>query len=143
MVEFLIVNFYSIAGAVLLTCFVGYLNWRNNFKVRKANAAAAFRAATDNVLSALRYRHNEDAADILIEAFPAHDTAVNEFSRFLGLESKAFLSAWDQYARHEILKTGHFLQQYSAAGCSIHERERRRKLAIDRIERVRSYAKDV
>jgi hypothetical protein len=138
MIEFIIANFYPIAGAISLACFVGYIGWRNNFKVRQANAAATFRAAFADTLSALR-NTNSDPADILIEAFPAHEIAVNEFGVFLCFSRKAFHRAWNQYAYHET--TGiQFLEQYSSAGCSISEAKQRREFAIKRLEHLLSYA---
>jgi hypothetical protein len=129
-------------AVLALACIGAYFAWRNNFKVRQANAAAAFRAAFANTLTALR-NTNADPADILIDAFATHVTAVNEFSGFLCFSRNAFKRAWDKYAYHDDKgKFPHpFFEQYSNAGCSASEAKQRRELAINRLEHLLSYAK--
>ena len=113
--------------------------WREQRNARAA-ASAIFRAAFTDVLTHLRHS-NTCPLDILSPAFPAHDAAVHEFSRFLGFKCKAFLRAWDQYAYHENQKSRPFLEQYASAAQSISEQRRRRQLAIERLEHLLSFAK--
>jgi hypothetical protein len=75
MIEVFFSSLYSIIGAILLASFVGYVSWRNNFKVRRANACAVFRSA---VLSELGLIHPKPAVwpeniDVLLRS---HFTAL-------------------------------------------------------------------
>ncbi|WAR44209.1 hypothetical protein [Methylomonas rapida] len=128
---------------LILACIGAYFVWRNNFKTRQANAAATFRAAFDLTLSDLRNSESNSVNatyDILMASFPAHESAVLEFSRFLGFNRKAFLEAWHKYAYHEDMKKHPFpfLEKYS--GGDVVERKRLRNLAITNINHLLSYA---
>jgi hypothetical protein len=117
MIEFIIANFSPIAGTISLACFVGYIGWRNNFKVRQANAAAALRAAFASEISTLESpARTTDVRDILVSAFDRHSEAVAIFRHNLSwFRKRQFNQTWQQY------HSGHC---FDAEGFGIDPKER-------------------
>ena len=139
MIELLIANFYPISGAVLLACFVGFINWRNNFKTRQANAAAIFRKIFSDVL--IQIQSNEvDPQAFFEERLLVHESAVLEFSKYLGsVERKRFMKAWHDYQYHDGVHF-RFSVPYSILGGSIEQKRKNREIAVSRIHDLVSYA---
>ena len=96
MTELIIANFYPIAAAILLACFVGYINWRNNLKVRQADAASEFR----NIINISDYSTYSGHAlvNALTVDFPTQKAAVHEFRIHLNpIQRFSFNKAWNAY----------------------------------------------
>ena len=101
MIEVFFSSLYSIIGAILLASFVGYVSWRNNFKVRRANACAVFRSA---VLSELGLIYPKPAVwpeniDVFLRShFTALQIAVENFRPFVPWWNRySFERAWFRY----------------------------------------------
>jgi hypothetical protein len=140
MIEAFFSNPYAVIGAVLLACFSGYIVYRNNKLSRFAAASAAFRSAFSDAYSKIR-NGNDNPFTILTAAFPGHETAVLEFARYLGpIARKGLLEAWRKFHSHEKANI-RFLEQYTTTGVSLSQVQSNRKLAIQRIEHLLSYAK--
>ena len=72
--------------AILLASFVGYIAWRNNFKVRRANACIAFRSAVLAELGSIYPNPANWPGDIdkfLRSKFAALQTSVENFRPFV------------------------------------------------------------
>lgn len=133
--------FFSIIGAVLLTCFGGYIVNRNNKLSRLAVASAAFRSSFSGTLSSLRNGY-EDPYPMLEQQFPTHESSVLEFARHLNcIERKRFMKSWHDYYCDNGNPSIPFLEQYSKHEGSIELAKKNRKLAIQRIEHLLTYAK--
>jgi hypothetical protein len=104
MIEAILTNLYSVLSAILLACFGGYIVWRNNFKSRRAQACASFRAAVLAALEGLypvpsKWPQDSVAIDpILREVFPRLQTAVANFRPFVPWWRRHhFDRAWFRY----------------------------------------------
>lgn len=101
MIEAFLSNPYPVLGAVLLASFVGYVNWRNGLKVRRATACAIFRAAVLNELGSIypnpsAWPENIDA--FLRSKFVALQAAVENFRPFFPWwRRRLFDRAWFHY----------------------------------------------
>ncbi|MCL4316520.1 MAG: hypothetical protein M1527_06765, partial [Gammaproteobacteria bacterium] len=101
LINFAIDNFYGIA-TVLLTAAVGaYFLWRNNYKTRRANACAAFRAAIERELGPMLTKFPTSIPEIdgrLKQSFPALESAVREFRYYVPWwKTSGFNRAWLRY----------------------------------------------
>ncbi|MCQ8116997.1 hypothetical protein [Methylomonas rosea] len=100
-IAFLYEHFVSIIGVLLTTSLVAYLTWRNNFKVRRANACVAFRAAVLSELGSIypnpaEWPKNIDA--FLRSHFTALQIAVENFRPFVPWWKRwLFSRAWFHY----------------------------------------------
>ena len=104
MLESFNANPFTVLGAVLLAAFAGYIAWRNNFKTRQANAAAAFRAsvhaAIADVPEAAKHWDNNLLAN-LQSRLSALGLAVLAFAPFLNpVSRRGFLQKWGAMKAH-------------------------------------------
>jgi hypothetical protein len=99
MIEFIIAHIYAVSGSILLACFVGYINWRNNLKSRQAAIASAFRAAFAPELTALSSpTRTKTVRGILVSGFTRHNEAAITFRQTLcWFNRRGFDKAWQQY----------------------------------------------
>lgn len=82
-----------------------------------------------------------DTFDILKSSFEKHKAAMLEVKIFLkGRKLKSFERAWQEYCCHEKYPNQPFLEQYSAKGQSLDMGKKRRQLALERIERLLTFA---
>jgi hypothetical protein len=82
-----------------------------------------------------------DAYELLKEAFPGHEKAYLEFrSRLRGHRRKQFDAAWKEYYYSGNGTSPSFRDQYFAAGDAFLAKEKR-KVALQRIKRILSFAK--
>lgn len=101
LVELFYEHFVPVAGSLLTAALGAHLVWRNNFKTRRANACAAFRAAILNELGSLypnpvAWPENIDA--FLRSHFIALQTAVENFRPFVPWWDRwRFDRAWFRY----------------------------------------------
>lgn len=139
--EFLIVNFNAIASAILLACFTAYLVWRNNFKSRQANYAAAFRAAFSDAI--LNLREIDVPSGQVVSAFRLqHLNAIQEFrGRVPYFRRSGFSKAENSYRQccENCLESGVFA---IAASESTAYAVANRKALLESIHRLLSYAQD-
>lgn len=117
-------------------------------RIRHFNEAAIkFRDAFNGEFLALdpaTHSSAIDACDLLEAAFHKHAKAILEFKPALSrFDAEGLEQAWQEYYRFDNAPpnmTVRGLTKYSGVGCSTGERQSRRKLARDRIERLLSYA---
>jgi hypothetical protein len=85
---------------------------------------------------------NEDAYEVLRTSIIKHESAMLEFKKFLkGEKLKAFEQAWNEYYYGNILWNRiPFVEQYFAAG-SVTKRRELTQLALQRLEKLTSFAK--
>lgn len=141
MIEAFFSNPYVNIGAVLLACFVGLVTYLNNKFSRFAVASAAFRSSFSGTLSSLR-NGTEDPYPMLEQQFLTHESSILEFARHLNcIERKRFMKSWRDYYCHDGDSSIPFLEQYSKYEGSIELATKNRKLAIQRIENLLTYAK--
>ncbi|MGJ0515965.1 MAG: hypothetical protein ACR65O_09510 [Methylomicrobium sp.] len=134
-------------AALALACIGAYFVWRNNFKVRQANAAAALRAAFSPEISTLESpARTGNVRDILVSTFDRHSEAVTNFKWFLSKSSqRRFNQAWQQYhSGHEFdaeawnipIKERLFMEYFS-----IHDQSEATKYALKQIHNLLQFAK--
>jgi hypothetical protein len=104
LVYLVVEHWAGILGTVLLACLGAYLARRNEFKSRKAAAAAKFRASVLETLTGLyplpvAWPKNEmHIGQMLTERFPALQAAVAEYEAYVPtLRRRAFREAWMSY----------------------------------------------
>lgn len=141
MIEFLIANFYAVASAILMACFVAYLNWRNNFKSRQANYAATFRAAFSDAI--LNLTEIDVSSAQVVNAFRLqHLNAIQEFrGRVPCFRQHGFSKAEESYRQCcvKCLENGIFA---IAASESTAYAVANRKALLESIHRLLSYAQE-
>lgn len=141
MIEAFFSNPYAVIGAILLACFSGHVVYRNNKLSRLAVASAAFRSSFSGTLSSLQ-NGSEDPYPMLEKQFPTHESSVLEFARHLNcIKRKRFMKSWHDYYCCDGNPSIRFLEQYSKHEGSNELAAKNRKLAIQRIEKLRSFAK--
>ncbi|MBL4900904.1 MAG: hypothetical protein JKX76_14940 [Colwellia sp.] len=101
MIEIIINYIIPISGAVTLACFVGYINWRSSFKVRRANACAIFR---DSIMSELGSIYPQvdtwpdDIDSFLRHRFTALQVTIENYRPFVSWWKRGrFDAAWFRY----------------------------------------------
>ena len=98
MIEAFFSSLYSVAGAVLLACFVAYLAWRNGHKVRVAVAAATFRAAFGNAVLALA-GNSDTSSTVVFQNHGCHLAAIDAFRPYVAwYRRRSFRRAVEGYA---------------------------------------------
>ena len=131
----------SVSGLLLLLVplFLRHLLVKDRIKQQEHSEAK--RKLRETFTSQLQYIRQEGNIDVylsLFNAFSEHQKAINEFRRFLkGRKLKQFDDVWKQYYANP---GGKKLKQYEAKP-NHEESEQRRKLAVDKIEAILSFAK--
>src|SRR3989338_1766810 len=98
MIEAFLANPYSVIGALLLAAFVGHIQWRNGYKVRRAAACATFRATIDRELLSLLSAWPQNIDKTLIARYTVLESAVREFRHYVPLlRRRRFDHAWFVY----------------------------------------------
>ena len=116
MIEAFLTNLYAIIGALLLASFVGYVQWRNNFKVRRAAACATFRAALNNEITALESTGMAvSTRNLFLSVHQKHSAAISEFRRYLFWRGRSFDKCWKQH---------YYGHSFDAAAFEIPEKDR-------------------
>jgi hypothetical protein len=110
MLNIIVENVHTIAGAILLSAWIGWIRWRNNKKSRLAEASAKFRNKVLNELEGLYPDTVNWPKDIdvkLRQTFPAIEIAVAEFRYFVPFYRKgAFDVAMKEYHNNCCAITG-------------------------------------
>lgn len=144
--SFTLGTLFGILIASLINHFLAKIRASESRKQQqKYSAASDLRKAFTNELLALhpnRHRNEEDLYNVLLEALPKHQIAVEEFAVHLSSEKKEdFMAAWYEYSHYEgLADSPEYLEQYSRYGISISEYEEACELAISRIKKLLSYA---
>ena len=130
----------GLVGALLLSVFNHWLAKSRSKKDRMASTSRDLRAAFADELSKLG-NAPDNAFDILKDAYSKHEKAGLEFAHFLPCSAKQrFLQAWETYRCHPKNPGVPFLEQYSKHLGDVSLAARNRALAIERINRVVSFA---
>ena len=148
-IQILIDNLNTILMAISLPVIVAYLNWRNNYKIRQANACVAFRNAIHVELSNVYPNISvwpKDIDSFLKSKFPAIQTAVENFRPFVPWYKKWFFErAWFIYrcgtGRKIDVQCYHHYIGFVNNGESQHEaNERVKKLLHKNVKSVLDFA---
>lgn len=130
-------SFYTIAGAILLASFGGYIAWRNARKTRVAAACAEFRRAFEQELRVFEFEPQIDGHalhGLLANALPKHRAAVREFRQYLNpLRRFRFDRAWRRFHGGSEVSPN-FLPYYFG--------EQHRSLLIRRVKALLAFADD-
>lgn len=100
-IDFVLSNFWQIAGGILSACFVAWLGYRTAHRGRRANACATFRSAILAELASIypnpaAWPENIDA--FLRSRFTALQSAVENFRPFVPWWNRwRFDRAWFRY----------------------------------------------
>jgi len=101
MLERLSENPWPVFGAIALASFVGYVAWRNNFKIRRAQASQSFRSVILCKLAGLYPIPTNWPTSIdshLRQIFPELQRAVAEFRPYVPWHARrSFDAAWFVY----------------------------------------------
>ena len=81
--DFLVTNFWPIAGSILLACFVAWLGYRTVYHGRRAGACAAFRTTLNRELLSLLSSWPSNIDTVLISRYPVIESAVREFRYYV------------------------------------------------------------
>jgi hypothetical protein len=141
-------NFTSITVPLIMAAFVAYLAWRNNFKVRRAIACAAFRAAIERELGPMLTKFPESSPEIdgrLKQAFPALESAVREFRHYVPWwKKRCFNRAWLHYhcAYPDNWSSGQCYHHYLGSHSPEESQPDSRAIFSANVERLISYAKE-
>jgi hypothetical protein len=101
MIEVISSNIYAIVGAIFMAFLVGYINWHNNFRSRRAAACTIFRSAVLAELGSVYPNATTWPANIdtfIRSRFTALQTAVENFRPFVPWWRRyLFDRAWAHY----------------------------------------------
>ncbi|MCF6187765.1 MAG: hypothetical protein L3J49_09900 [Desulfobulbaceae bacterium] len=135
----------TLIGTVVGVIFGGYITYRFGILLSERKEfriiARSLRRAFQDELLRLEKEEHIDTYEILAPALNKHEAAVFEFSQILPADKyAAFDKAWKEYYYDKKYHRIPLLEQYADNG-SLDKRKEYRKLAIERIRKIISFAK--